>query len=71
MRRIFAQFLMLSALFGCTDSGPIKTGPDSYTISIRVPFGGPASASGNALKEEALAKPSRREEFCPFSGLKC
>jgi S1-C subfamily serine protease len=60
MRRIFAQFLMLSALFGCTDSGPIKTGPDSYTISIRVPFGGPASASGNALKEANV--------FCESNG---
>lgn len=38
-------------LAGCTDTGPIKIGPDTYTISTRVPLGGPASAKGEALQE--------------------
>jgi len=43
--------LALALLSGCSDSGPIKVGPDTYTISTRVPLGGPASAKGQALKE--------------------
>ena len=39
------------ALVACTDTGPIKIGPDTYTISTRVPLGGPASAKGQALRE--------------------
>lgn len=39
------------SLAACTDTGPIKIGPDTYTISTRVPFGGPASAKGQALQE--------------------
>jgi len=39
------------ALAACTDTGPIKIGPDTYTISTRVPLGGPASAKGKALQE--------------------
>ena len=48
-----AWLTVLSALIlaGCADSGPMKVGPDTYTISTRVPFGGPASAKGQALKE--------------------
>ncbi len=41
----------LLALAGCTDTGPIKIGPDTYTISTRVALGGPASAKGEALQE--------------------
>jgi len=43
--------MAMLALAGCTDTGPIKVGPDTYTISTRVPFGGPASAKGQALQE--------------------
>ena len=43
--------MAMLALTGCTDTGPIKVGPDTYTISTRVPFGGPASAKGQALQE--------------------
>lgn len=39
------------ALAACTDTGPIKIGPDTYAISTRVPLGGPASAKGQALQE--------------------
>ena len=49
--RILIGAFALMLLAGCADSGPIKVGPDTYTISTRVPFGGPASAKGQALKE--------------------
>jgi hypothetical protein len=49
--RAYAGIIAGLLLAGCSDSGPIKVGPDTYTISTRVPFGGPASAKGQALKE--------------------
>lgn len=52
---VLAKALILCSLAwlltGCTDTGPIKIGPDTYTISTRVPLGGPASAKGQALQE--------------------
>jgi hypothetical protein len=48
-RIVFCSTILVVA--GCTDTGPIKIGPDTYTISTRVPFGGPASAKGEALQE--------------------
>jgi hypothetical protein len=49
-------------LAGCTDTGPIKVGPDTHTISTRVPFGGPASAKGQALTEaNAFCESKTRE----------
>lgn len=47
----------------CTDTGPIKIGPDSYTISTRVPFSGPAGAKGEALKEAATFCDSKTREM--------
>lgn len=55
--------LALVLLSGCTDSGPIKVGPDTYTISTRVPFGGPASAKGQALKEANVFCESQGREI--------
>jgi hypothetical protein len=55
--------LALALLCGCTDSGPIKVGPDTYTISTRVPFGGPASAKGQALKEATTFCESQGREI--------
>jgi len=49
--RVLIGALAVAMLAGCADSGPMKVGPDTYTISTRVPFGGPASAKGQALKE--------------------
>lgn len=49
--KLFLGAVVLAMLAGCADSGPMKVGPDTYTISTRVPFGGPASAKGQALKE--------------------
>jgi hypothetical protein len=57
---IFLSFLGLSA---CTDTGPIKIGPDTYTISTRVPFGGPASAKGQALQEASTFCQSEQREM--------
>jgi hypothetical protein len=39
------------ALGGCTDTGPLKIGKDTYSISTRVALPGPAGAKGDALKE--------------------
>jgi hypothetical protein len=47
----YAVFAAAVLLAGCTDTGPIKIGPDTYSISTRVPLGGPASAKGQALQE--------------------
>ncbi|WP_397449360.1 hypothetical protein [Pseudomonas sp. NA-150] len=49
--KLLVGALAVVMLAGCADSGPMKVGPDTYTISTRVPFGGPASAKGQALKE--------------------
>jgi hypothetical protein len=62
MRLIVGAF-SLALLAGCTDSGPIKVGPDTYTISTRVPFGGPASAKGQALKEANVFCESQNREI--------
>ncbi|WP_186055202.1 hypothetical protein [Burkholderia gladioli] len=37
-------------LVACTNTGAIKIGPDTYSVSTRVPLGGPASAKGEALQ---------------------
>ncbi|WP_081057535.1 hypothetical protein [Burkholderia diffusa] len=61
--RSFARAISLASfglLLGCTDTGPIQIGPDTYTISTRVPLGGPASAKGQALTEA--------NTFCSSSG---
>lgn len=59
--RAIALCSLASTLAACTDTGPIKIGPDTYTISTRVPFGGPASAKGQALQEA--------NAFCSGHGL--
>lgn len=61
--RVLIGALALAMLAGCADSGPIKVGPDTYTISTRVPFGGPASAKGQALKEANVFCESHRREI--------
>ncbi len=55
--------LSLAAVVSCTDTGPIKVGPDTYTISTRVPFGGPASAKGQALQEANTFCESKEQEM--------
>ena len=55
--------LGLTAIVGCTDTGPIKIGPDTYTISTRVAFGGPASAKGQALEEANTFCQSKEREM--------
>jgi len=42
---------VICLIAGCTDTGPQKIGKDTYTISVRVPLGGPSSAKGQALQE--------------------
>ncbi len=55
--------LVLVSVVSCADTGPIKVGPDTYTISTRVPFGGPASAKGQALQEAAAFCESQQREI--------
>jgi hypothetical protein len=57
MRKYLLILLFVTA---CTDTGPIKIGRDTYTISTHVPFGGPASAKGDALREA--------NKFCESQG---
>lgn len=54
---ILTGLLLLGA---CADSGPVKIGRDTYNLSVRVPFSGPAGAKGDALKEA--------NRFCAGSG---
>lgn len=46
--------ILALALAGCTNTGAMKIGPDSYMLSTRVPFGGPSSASGEALQTAGI-----------------
>lgn len=62
MRMRYSVVSMLALMAACTDTGPIKVGPDTYTISTRVPFGGPSSAKGQALQEaSAFCQGQKRE----------
>lgn len=61
--KIWLMALSAAMLAGCADSGPIKVGPDTYTISTRDPFGGPASAKGQALKEANVFCESQGREI--------
>jgi hypothetical protein len=66
MKQLLAASLILffaSALSACTDTGPIKVGPDTYTISTRVPFGGPPSAKGQALEEASTFCQSQQRDM--------
>jgi hypothetical protein len=54
MRAILRASLMIFAavvITACADTGPMKIGKDMYSISVRVPFSGPAGAKGQALQE--------------------
>jgi hypothetical protein len=44
-------FLVTLALTACADTGAMKVGKDTYSISVRVPFSGPTGAKGQALQE--------------------
>ncbi|WP_218108648.1 hypothetical protein [Paraburkholderia nodosa] len=60
--KIIALCSIALTLTACTDTGPIKIGPDTYAISTRVPLGGPASAKGQALQEaNAFCSTQNRE----------
>lgn len=39
------------ALAGCTDTGVLPMGPDTYSVSTRVALSGSSGAKGQALKE--------------------
>lgn len=43
--------MLTLAMTACANTGPMKIGKDTYSISVRVPFSGPSGAKGEALKE--------------------
>jgi hypothetical protein len=43
--------LLALGLSACANTGPVQIAKDTYSISARVPFSGPAGARGDALKE--------------------
>jgi hypothetical protein len=49
--KTFHALCLLCVLAACADSGPIKVGKDSYSITTRVAFTGAASAQANAMTE--------------------
>jgi hypothetical protein len=51
---------VLLTLAACADTGPLSIGKDAYSISVRVPFSGPAGAKGQALQEAST--------FCASQG---
>lgn len=50
MRNFLTSAALVLLLAGCTNTGAMSIGKDSYMISTRVPFGGPSSASGEAIQ---------------------
>ena len=50
MKRWVLSILAL-ALSACSDTGPMKIGKDTYSISVRVALSGPSGAKGQALQE--------------------
>src|SRR5580698_6898441 len=57
---VIAGMSIVAALAACTDTGPLSIGKDMYSISVRVPLGGPAGAKGQALQEAST--------FCASQG---
>lgn len=50
----------LLALTGCSSTGALNIAPDTYRVSVRVPFSGEAGAQDKALKQA--------NDFCRFKG---
>lgn len=50
MKRLISLFAVLT-LVGCANSGVRQTGRDTYSVSSRAPFSGPARAKGDALQD--------------------
>lgn len=42
--------MTVAGLAGCANTGPMKIGKDTYSISVRVALSGPSGAKGDALK---------------------
>lgn len=49
MKRLIV--LAVVGLSACANTGPIKIAKDTYSISVRVPFSGPAGAKGEAFQD--------------------
>ena len=48
--RILIVAIAACGLVACANTGPMKIGKDTYSISVRVPFSGPSGAKGDALQ---------------------
>ncbi|UVM53483.1 hypothetical protein LOY37_13960 [Pseudomonas sp. B21-012] len=62
MRTLIGLVVFL-VLAGCSNTGAMKVGPDTYMISTRVAFGGPASAKGEALRDASIYCSSLQREI--------
>ena len=49
--KAFVAAMLVVGLTACADTGPIKIGKDTYSISVRVALSGPSGAKGEALQE--------------------
>jgi predicted small secreted protein len=49
--RILIVVISALVLAACANTGAMKIGKDTYSISVRVPFSGPSGAKGEALKD--------------------
>jgi hypothetical protein len=49
--RLPITVMLALASVACADTGAMKIGKDTYSISVRVPFSGPSGAKGQALQE--------------------
>lgn len=49
--RNFCLGVVVTMLCGCASSGVQQVGRDTYSVSSRAPFSGPARATGDALKD--------------------
>jgi len=49
--RIFICLIAPLSLAACANSGVRETGRDTYSVSSRAPFSGPARAKGDALRD--------------------
>ena len=60
MKYLIAVLVVVVLLTGCSNTGPLKIGKDTYTVSTRVAFSGEAGAKGDALNEANI--------FCAMQG---
>lgn len=63
MRLLVLSWSLLLSVAGCADSGPVKIGQDTYSISTKVPFAGATGAKNQALQEASSYCASLHKEM--------